>query len=1376
MVQDNQQVLKISHWRQLKALTFKAISIQRRLSVGTISQYLMSFLSFIGSAAVFGVSFINTSKKDGSLFTTDLRLIFILVMSLPYISLTKNIFQQIILDKETKMIEILKFNNLSPITYGLSFITQHITFVIYTAMSVIAQIIIIHIIQPNSDTCVEQRPWQFIGLFFNLILFAFALICFSLFVSIFFHNSKLGQLIGSQIFLLPVMTFTFLYNTSLNDNDLSLSQFLVFIPHYPSFLYIFDLTGCFNLVATGKDQDAQVDLHLTSKLSFLFLIFDILLYFGLYVYFSDFSKKRKLVKSDSSKNSKVIQEQNQNKSSVDQENLLSEDQNVITQTYSSKKIAIEITNLSMKFDDFYAIKNLDLVVNQNELICLIGPNGSGKSTLLNMISGLLKQTTGSIKIYGEELNKENKRWLLDFCLQEDTLIDNYTIEEHLKIICDLKNIPEGEMKQNVEDVLKTLNLYEHRDKFSQDLSLGTKRKLQMGMSLLGSKSILILDEITSGLDIESRRQIWELIKDLKDKTGKTIIFCTQHLQEAEELADKILLLKEGEIKYFGEPDKLLNNMQDNYLVTLKTKTADTGFIDFKQAQFELQSNQELQIQTTNQRIQNQVTYKFKKQDMETILPMLNNLQNEYQGIQIDMSISNLEENYMKFLYEEDELQKKLTQLQDQIYQRKFYIGFDFQQTKIQVYELLKIRYKLFKRDKMILFISIVTMVLALITLFAKLAPKSKQSDDTYKCLPDIDFKESFIKAFCYGHASISGLLILQISLDQESKFRYLMNLGGLKPQIYWLTNLVFDVGIYCCFGIFFLLVLWAKFGAFVGDYFLFPILIIGFGFQLVLLMYMVAINMKNSNAAFATSIAFTMGLSVILPIASQFLTASNLISQSGGFYQQTQMMNIVLVLLGFDPFVGIQGAIETQIGYQEFKRSVSHVQGNCSLNKMRGIISIFDLVCTPVITLMFCVLFYKLVTHVDQMKLNQHRKIYKKKFILDLFPNTQYMIQIKNLKKHYKKDKPILDDLDLDVKNGQILGLLGPNGCGKSTLLNILSLELKRNDGQIIILGSYIDEFSPMIQGLDLGYCSQYNILRQKLKVEEHLNFISVIKGMTPEQIKQKKEWLMEALDLKRYGDKRAETLSEGNKRKLCLAMSLMRQPKLLILDEPFTGVDPLGKRQIYQVLKSLKDITIVLSTHSIEEAEALCDRIVIMQQGKFQEDLTVTELSKRNERLYRIKLVLQDQLMAAQVEEELKTLKDFKYVKDAEYLNNDMHHVLILREQNDNQKNSENETIIEDQAAFGVDEPNPYQSQQIDQTQSLVSEFEDNSMQVLKVSDDSQVQITSTHNILEAMMKLEDLKKAKEIIDYKVYKSSFEEVFSYVQKAKSSVRKINIQ
>jgi ATP-binding cassette subfamily A (ABC1) protein 3 len=212
-----------------------------------------------------------------------------------------------------------------------------------------------------------------------------------------------------------------------------------------------------------------------------------------------------------------------------------------------------LNNLTKKFGSFTAVNKLSFSIKEGEIFTILGHNGAGKTTAIFMMTGMLTPTSGDATIYGNKLSTDidNVQQNLGLCQQFDVLFEILTVKEHLELVCELKNIPLGEKAQLIQETLSIVMLTEHQQKRVMELSGGMKRKLSLAMAIVTRPKVIILDEPTSGLDVESRRQTWELIKRIK--VGRSIIMSSQHLEEADELADRICIMTKGQLLALDTP-------------------------------------------------------------------------------------------------------------------------------------------------------------------------------------------------------------------------------------------------------------------------------------------------------------------------------------------------------------------------------------------------------------------------------------------------------------------------------------------------------------------------------------------------------------------------------------------------------------------------------------------------------------------------------------------------------------------------------------------------------------------------------------------------------------------------------------------------------
>ena len=220
-------------------------------------------------------------------------------------------------------------------------------------------------------------------------------------------------------------------------------------------------------------------------------------------------------------------------------------------------------------------------------------------------------------------------------------------------------------------------------------------------------------------------------------------------------------------------------------------------------------------------------------------------------------------------------------------------------------------------------------------------------------------------------------------------------------------------------------------------------------------------------------------------------------------------------------------------------------------------------------------------------------------------------IEIKNLSKIYK-DVRAVDGLSLMVKKGELFGLLGVNGAGKTTLVKMLSCLVLPTSGDAFVLGSSIITETDKVKQ-KIGISPQETAVAKKLTVEENLDLMAGAHGFDKEKRAKKAEEMIAEFGLETVRKKAAEKLSGGWQRKLSIAMALVSEPDVLFLDEPTLGLDVFARRELWKVIEELKGkVTIVLTTHYMEEAENLSDRICVMKNGKIIDIGTAKELMQK--------------------------------------------------------------------------------------------------------------------------------------------------------------------
>jgi len=219
------------------------------------------------------------------------------------------------------------------------------------------------------------------------------------------------------------------------------------------------------------------------------------------------------------------------------------------------------------------------------------------------------------------------------------------------------------------------------------------------------------------------------------------------------------------------------------------------------------------------------------------------------------------------------------------------------------------------------------------------------------------------------------------------------------------------------------------------------------------------------------------------------------------------------------------------------------------------------------------------------------------------------LLELHNLKKYFATQKAV-DDISLSVERGQIFGLLGPNGAGKTTLIRMITGIFYPDEGQIILDGK---KFDPINDIGHIGYMPEERGLYKKMKIGEQAMYLAQLKGLSKADALQKiKQWFIR-FEMESWWNKKVEDLSKGMQQKLQFVTTVLHDPKLIILDEPFSGLDPVNSNLIKDEIFNLAQngATIIFSTHRMEQVEEICDHIVLVNKGKKILDGTVRNVKQ---------------------------------------------------------------------------------------------------------------------------------------------------------------------
>jgi ABC-2 type transport system ATP-binding protein len=241
-------------------------------------------------------------------------------------------------------------------------------------------------------------------------------------------------------------------------------------------------------------------------------------------------------------------------------------------------VALDVEHISKQYEgaEQPALNNVTFTIEQGQIVGILGPNGAGKTTLISIISGLLKQDAGNITVLGHANTSMEIKYLLGVVPQEYALYFDLTPQENLWYFGKMWGIPSSTLQHRIDELLSILGLSEVKHKKLKTFSGGMKRRINLAASILNNPQILILDEPTVGVDVQSRAAIVDYLKALNKNEGMTIIYTSHLLAEAQELCDQVLIIEHGELLEQGTPAELMHkhassNLEQVFL-TLTGKT------------------------------------------------------------------------------------------------------------------------------------------------------------------------------------------------------------------------------------------------------------------------------------------------------------------------------------------------------------------------------------------------------------------------------------------------------------------------------------------------------------------------------------------------------------------------------------------------------------------------------------------------------------------------------------------------------------------------------------------------------------------------------------------------------------------------------------
>ncbi|MFX1259259.1 MAG: ABC transporter ATP-binding protein [Promethearchaeota archaeon] len=239
------------------------------------------------------------------------------------------------------------------------------------------------------------------------------------------------------------------------------------------------------------------------------------------------------------------------------------------------ELAIETSNLKKYFNEIHAVDGIDLKIAKGSLFGVLGPNGAGKTTTIRMLSTALHPTSGAAKVLGFDIRKEAReiKKRIGVCPQELVIYPRLNAKENIHLIAQMHGMAKKDYKERTDELLGKMNLLDRSGDLIKNFSGGMKRRINVLMAVVHEPELLFFDEPTAGLDPQSRRVVWDFIRDFQEKEC-TIILTTHSMEEADDLSDELVIIDYGKIIAQGTPDELKGKLGKGDILEFKVKEID----------------------------------------------------------------------------------------------------------------------------------------------------------------------------------------------------------------------------------------------------------------------------------------------------------------------------------------------------------------------------------------------------------------------------------------------------------------------------------------------------------------------------------------------------------------------------------------------------------------------------------------------------------------------------------------------------------------------------------------------------------------------------------------------------------------------------------
>uniref|UniRef100_A0A673NB84 ATP-binding cassette sub-family A member 3-like n=1 Tax=Sinocyclocheilus rhinocerous TaxID=307959 RepID=A0A673NB84_9TELE len=826
-----------------------------------------------------------------------------------------------------------------------------------------------------------------------------------------------------------------------------------------------------------------------------------------------------------------------------------------------------------------AVRDLTLNMFEGQITVLLGHNGAGKTTTLSMLTGLFPPSSGRAYINGYDICQDMAliRRSLGLCPQHDVLFDNLTVREHLLFYTQLKGYPRKKIPDEVDRILRILNLEDKRHARSKTLSGGMKRKLSIGIALIGDSKVVMLDEPTSGMDPSARRATWDLLQG--EKRGRTILLTTHFMDEADLLGDRIAIMASGELQCCGSSLFLKNKYGAGYhMVIVKDAFCNVSEITrlvhmyVPDATLESSAGAELSY----------ILPKESTSRFELLFAELEMNRDELGIASYGASVTTMEEVFLR------------------LYMQQFYAMFlkralySWRNWKVMVAQFL---------------VPLIFTVLALVV--AHTLPGSqitsllrlllKQYGPTHvpvavdvnagplatALLPQ---KHPNLEGGAFNEHCVVGATFRSRSRKNTEVIGYFNNQGYHTPAT---ALMLVDNALYK--------------------------LLAGPDASIQTGNYPMPRNMSETAQSFVIAINLMFGMASLastfaLLLVSERSVKSKHVQQVSGVYLSNfwfsallwDLVNFLLpCLLMLVTFVAENHLVDVLLLLLLYGWAViplmyllSFLFSTAATAYTR--LTIFNILSGTATFLAVTIMTIPGETRTSALAFQ---------FLLEcLFTHLAFLLlsslRAKASRHVYSGWQSLLavDRLSLAIGKGECFGLLGFNGAGKTTTFKMLTGDESITSGDAFIDGYSILQDVKKVQQR-IGYCPQFDAVLDHMTGRETLSMYARLRGIPEKYVTACVENVLRSLLLEPHADKLVRSFSGGNKRKLSAGMALIGGPPVIFLDEPSTGMDPVARRLLWDAITRTRESgkAVIITSHSMEECEALCTRLAVMVNGQFK-------------------------------------------------------------------------------------------------------------------------------------------------------------------------------